>query len=89
MHTLTYSAARAHLSETMDQVVNNREPVIITRSKRESVVMLSLEDYQSMQETAYLLRNPHNARHLLASIAELEAKHTVSKSLAELNALAP
>jgi len=88
MHTLTYSAARAHLSETMDQVVNNREAVIITRSKREPVVMLSLEDYQSMQETAYLLRNPHNARRLLESIAQLEAGHSIPKSRSELDALA-
>jgi len=88
MNTLTYSAARAHLSATMDKVVNDHEAVIITRGKRAPVVMLSLDDYQSMQETAYLLRNPHNARHLLQSIAQISAGQIVDKSMDELNAMA-
>jgi len=88
MHTLTYSAARARLSTTMAQVVNDRTPVVITRGKHEPVVMLSLDDYTSMQETAYLLRNPHNAQRLLASIAQLDAGQTVNKALDELDALA-
>jgi len=62
--------------------------VVITRGKHEPVVMLSLDDYTSMQETAYLLRNPHNAQRLLASIAQLDAGQTVSKARDELDALA-
>jgi len=88
MNTLTYSAARARLSATMAHVVNDRAPVIITRGKHTPVVMLSLDDYTSMQETAYLLRNPHNAQRLLASIAQLEAGQRVTKTLDELDALA-
>jgi len=52
------------------------------------VAMLALDDDTAMQETAYLLRNPHNARHLLASIAQLDAGQRVAKTLAELDALA-
>ncbi len=72
MNTITYSAARAGLAQTMKKVCKDHEPVIITRQKEESVVMLSLEDFTSMEETAYLLRVPRNARRLLESIAELE-----------------
>jgi antitoxin YefM len=54
MNTITYSAARAGLAKTMKKVCKDHEPVIITRQKEESVVMLSLEDYSSLEETAYL-----------------------------------
>ena len=56
----------------MKKVCDDHEPVIITRQKEESVVMLSLEDFRALEETAYLLRVPKNARRLLESIAELE-----------------
>ena len=64
--------ARARLAKTMDQVCESHEPLIITRSGEASVVMLSLEDYKSLEETAYLLRSPKNARRLIEAIAELE-----------------
>ncbi|MFL9583394.1 type II toxin-antitoxin system Phd/YefM family antitoxin [Stenotrophomonas sp. AB1(2024)] len=73
MQTLTYSAARAALAETMDRVINDHEPVVITRSGSKAVVMMSLEDYRSIEETAYLMRSPANAAHLAAAIAQLEA----------------
>lgn len=72
MNTITYSAARAGLAQTMKKVCKDHEPVIITRQKAESVVMLSLEDFTALEETAYLLRVPKNARRLLESVAELE-----------------
>jgi antitoxin YefM len=72
MNTITYSAARAGLAKTMKKVCKDHEPVIITRQKEESVVMLSLDDFSSLEETAYLLRVPKNAKRLLESIAELE-----------------
>lgn len=71
MTTITYSAARAGLAQTMKKVCKDHEPVIITRQKNESVVMISLEDFTALEETAYLLRVPKNARRLLESIAEL------------------
>jgi antitoxin YefM len=73
MDAITYSHARGHLAETMKKVCDDHAPVIITRQHQCSVVMISLEDYQALEETAYLLRSLKNARRLLESIAELEA----------------
>lgn len=73
MDAISYTAARANLAKTMEKVCENHAPVIITRKSESPVVMVSLEDYQAMEETAYLLRSPANARHLLESIAELES----------------
>lgn len=83
METITYTAARATLAETMDRVVSDHEPVIITRSNQQAVVMLSLEDYKAMEETAYLLRSPKNARRLLESIMQLEGGRGQVRTLAE------
>jgi antitoxin YefM len=71
MDAITYSAARANLASTMDRVCNDHEAVIITRNSEQSVVMLSLEDFKSLEETAYLLRSPTNARRLLAAVEAL------------------
>ena len=71
MDTITYSAARASLATTMDKVCQDHEPLIITRSGQQSVVMLSLDDFKSLEETAYLLRSPANATRLLASVTAL------------------
>lgn len=67
----------------MDQVCNDRMPVIITRKEEASVVLISLEDYQAMEETMYLLRSPANALNLLESIAELEVGKGVTQKLIE------
>ena len=83
MDAISYTAARANLAKTMEKVCNDHDPVIITRKGKPPVVMLSLEDYQSMEETAYLLRSPANARHLLESIAELEAGKGTEQELIE------
>ncbi len=72
MDSITYTAARANLAATMDRVCEDHEPVIVTRNEQ-SVVMMSLEDYNSLEETAYLLRSPKNAMRLLEGIAALEA----------------
>lgn len=82
MKALTYTAARESLAATMDQVCEDHDPVIITRNRDRAVVMMSLADYESLQETAYLLRSPANARHLLQSIEELENGAGFAKSLA-------
>lgn len=86
MKAITYTAARENLASTMDGVCADHDPVIITRNRDQAVVMLSLADYESLQETAYLLRSPANARRLLESISELEGKGGITKSLAELTA---
>lgn len=73
MDAVTYSSARANLARTMDRVCNDHEALIITRTGAQSVVMLSLEDFQALQETAYLLRSPTNAKRLLSAITQLAA----------------
>ncbi|MHB8149764.1 MAG: type II toxin-antitoxin system Phd/YefM family antitoxin [Desulfobulbia bacterium] len=81
MNTITYTAARSNLAQTMKDVCADHEPVIITR-KDEAVVMLSLEDYKSLEETAYLLRSPMSAKRLLESVAELEGGKGKERELA-------
>jgi antitoxin YefM len=71
MKALTYTAARESLASTMDEVCRDRAPIVITRNRDQSVVMLSLEDYESLEATAYLLRSPANARRLLAAVESL------------------
>jgi len=83
MDAITYTAARTNLAKTMEQVCDDHSPVIITRSKSQSVVMISLDDYEALQETAYLLRAPKNARRLLESVAELEQSGGQEKELLE------
>ena len=72
MDSISYTDARRNLAKAMDQVCNDNAPVVITRKGKGSVVMISLEDYQAMEETLYLLRSLANAINLLESIAELE-----------------
>jgi len=73
MKTMTYSESRAKYAETLSRVVDDAEPVIVTRGKKESVVIVSQREYESLVETAYLLRSPANARRLLGAIEQLEA----------------
>ena len=72
MKAITYTAARESLAATMDKVCRNRAPILITRNRDQSVVMLSLEDYEQLEDTAHLLRSLENARRLLSAIGTLE-----------------
>ncbi len=83
METITYSAARSKLAKTMEKVCDDHAPVIITRKSARSVVMISLDDYEALEETAYLLRSPKNVRRLLESIAELESGGGTDRELVE------
>ena len=83
MNAISYTAVRADLANTMDRVCEDHEPVIITRNRDQAVVMISLEDYKAMEETAYLLRSPANATRLLESIAELERGRGQVRELSE------
>ena len=83
MDAITYTAARANLARTMDRVCADHDPIIITRDPEQAVVMLSLEDYSALTETAYLLRSPANAGRLLESIAELGRGGGTARDLAE------
>jgi antitoxin YefM len=83
---MTYTAAREKLASTMDRVCTDHDPVIITRNRDQAVVMLSLDDYESLQETAYLLRSPANTRRLLTSIDSLNKGKIIKKSVKDLAA---
>lgn len=83
MDAITYSTARANLASTMDRVCNDHEALIITRNGEQSVVMLSLEDFQALEETAYLLRNPANAKRLLTAVGQLNTGKGVARPLAK------
>ncbi|MEP3349297.1 MAG: type II toxin-antitoxin system prevent-host-death family antitoxin [Marinomonas sp.] len=83
MEAMSYTAARANLAKTMEKVCDDHAPVIITRKSESPVVMMSLDDYEAMQETTYLLRSPANAMALLESIIELEAGNGVERDLIE------
>ena len=80
---MSYSESRAKYAETLDSVVNDREEVVITRAGHEPVVIVSLDDYQSLKETACLLRSPENARRLITAIERLEAGGGAQHELAE------
>ena len=81
MDTLTYSEARSKLANTMDKVCDDHAPIVITRKNSQSVVMMSLDDYQALEETAYLLRSPKNAKRLIESIVELKSGGGSSRKL--------
>jgi antitoxin YefM len=83
MDAITYSAARANLASTMDRVCNDHEALIITRNGQQSVVMLSLEDFTALEETAYLLRSPANTKRLLNAIGQLNAGAGTERKLSE------
>jgi antitoxin YefM len=83
VRTITYSESRANYAETLNKVVNDREEVVITRAGHDPVVMVALDDYESLKEAAYLLRSPENARRLLASIDRLEHGGGIERDLTE------
>jgi len=76
MDAITYTHAREHLAATMDRVCQDNAPVIITRQKAQAVVLMSLADYNAIEETAYLLQSPGNAARLRESLARARAGET-------------
>jgi antitoxin YefM len=83
MKTMSYTESRAHYAEVLDAVANDREEVVITRAGHEPVVIVSLDDYESLRETAYLMRSPANARRLLDAVERLEANRGQTHDLIE------
>ena len=83
MDAKSYSAIRKDLAKTMEKVCNDHSPIIITRKNASAVVMMSLEDYNAIEETAYLLRSPANAERLRQSIKQAEAGKTLRHDLIE------
>lgn len=83
MKTMSYTESRARYAQVLDAVANDREEVVITRAGHEPVVIVSLEDYESLRETAYLMRSPANARRLLDAMERLETGRGTHRELLE------
>jgi antitoxin YefM len=83
MDVLTYSDTRARLKAVMDRVVEDRAPVVVTRKRGEAVVMVSLADWNAMEETLHLLSSPANAQRLAAAIGQLDAGGGSERELIE------
>ena len=81
MNAISYTAARENLASTMDKVCEDHAPIIITRNRDQAVVMMSLQDYEALEETAYLLKSPKNAKRIMSAIAQLDAGKGVSRTV--------
>ena len=81
MKAVTYTNARQNLAKTMDKVCQDHSPIIVTRKTTDSVVIMSLEDYEALEETAFLLRSPKNTRRLIESIVQLEEGQGTEREL--------
>lgn len=83
MKVINYTAARQNLAPTFDAVITDAEPVTVTRSGHDPVVIMSLADFEALSETAYLMRSPANARRLARAVESLERGRGVPRDLAE------
>ena len=83
MDTISYSAFRSQLASTLDKVNNNHKPILVTRQNGKPAVVISLEDFQSYEETAYLMASPKNAQRLNESIKEIESGDVIDHPLIE------
>ena len=81
MTAISYTAARENLASTMDKVCEDHAPIIITRNRDQAVVMMSLEDFEALEETAYLLKSPKNARRIMSAISQLDAGKGVARKV--------
>lgn len=81
VNSVTYTSARANLAQTVDRVCKDHEPILIKRNGESAAVTIALDDFQAMEETAYLLGSPKNAMRLIESITSLEKGQGVEKDL--------
>lgn len=84
MNAINYSELRKKLKKYLDQVYDDHEPLIITRKNNQNIVVLSVEDYNSLIETNYLLSNPDNSKRLLKSLEKSRAGKSRKKELIEV-----
>ena len=85
MNALTYTNTRQHFADVMRQVNDDHEPVVVTSQRGKPVVIISLDDYRSLEETAYLLRNPTGSKRLLESVEELRKGKGLVKQLSDVD----
>jgi antitoxin YefM len=83
MGHVSYTELRQNLKKHLDSVCESRAPLVVTRQNGESVVVLSLAEYESLEETLHLIRDPINAERLLRSIEEAEAGRLVEHNVDE------
>jgi antitoxin YefM len=83
MDAVTYTQARNNFTKTMNEVCENHSPVIITRKKSAPVVMISLDDFNAIEETLYLLKSPNNAQRLIKALKNLGEKRYTKRNLIE------
>ena len=81
MNAISYTAARENLAATMNKVCEDHAPIIITRNRDQAVVMMSLADFESLEETAYVLKNPANAKRVMSAIAQLDAGKGIDRTI--------
>lgn len=87
MLAVNYSTIRNHLKDYCDKVTDDYETVIVTRKNEKNVVIISLEEYNNMMENLYIMSNRKNYERLIESKHQLESKHTVTKSTADLEGM--
>ena len=83
MEAINYQDLRTNLKKHLDKVSQDHETMFVVSGERK-VVMMSLEEYNALNETAYLLQNPANANHLKESIQEAERGEVVKVSLEDI-----
>ena len=83
MDTISYSSFRSHLASILDKVNDNHKPIMVTRQKGKPAVLMSVEDFNSYEETAHLMASPENAKRLNQAIANVEAGNTIQHELIE------
>ena len=83
MKAITYTNARNNLAGTMKKVCDDHAPIIVTRKNNEAVILMSLEDYEALTETAYLMQSPKNAKRLIESIEELNTGRGQEREIIE------
>ena len=83
MEAINYTDLRQNLKLRMDQVYQDHEPIIITRKNNENLVLISLEDYNSLIETQYLLASETNTNHLMRSLNSAKTGKGQTKDLIE------
>ncbi len=83
MRAITYTSARNNLAGTMKKVCDDHAPIIVTRKNNEAVILMSLEDYEALTETAYLMQSPKNAKRLIESVEELNTGRGQEREIIE------